>query len=249
VFFVNTAAEERQLTAAARAFHQATSQYRGWQVSFDISIHRLDLPRGENNQPVNHQVFRGLIKGVPNLNDPRVRVISPMANFYSNAANPAVPRNNVEGNSFVGGITRAAHNIVMYHHEKYGDMGEYIDAVKHEVAHTFGLDDKHDGPEGRYWVKNVITDYDFLTRLRDGASPKGFDLAGIGTAVTNRIMDFVYDYDPNVHRPGPGHIPNTPRITVMSIEGGQRREFGTFDAMWADHTNRTVNRLLESITP
>ena len=178
------------------------------------------------------------------------RVLLPLENRYVNVGNPNIPPQTVGGlSNYTGGVTREGKYISMPLHRDAGDMGEWIDAVKHEISHTFGLDDKkaEGDPTGRYYVRAGITDYGMLERLRGGRSVsdlleerrrfgrpvRGLDEATISNNNVQMILRFVHEYNPAVHdRTNTStYIRDTPRISITGVVGGVPRDFHTFDEM------------------
>ena len=227
-FIVNTPSEANQLSKAVRAYNVAVGNYRGWTVGFDVKIRIVTYPVADNRQPLREGVYLTAMKD-----------IVPLANFYANALNRNRRHREVQGDAYVGGTTYDANNIVMNNHDKFGDQGEYTDAVKHEISHTFGLDDEGGG----YYVRGGITDYQHLKQLRSHSSVGGFDRATISDSDIQGILRFVYEYDPSVHAFGTqAFIPDTPRTSFTRVQGGIRKDFHTFDAMWSDFVHDSVTR-------
>ncbi len=241
-FFVATQPEVREATAAAHAYNRAAADYKGWHVRFDVQARLVSYPQKDGKRlPVkDYQVTLQEIATVPN--------------FYANASDPRA--HNVGGDKFTGGRTQGAYeqpvsganDIVMNMHDREGDMGTYVDAVKHEMAHTFGLDDTGHRNIDRYYVRGGITDYDHLTAVRGNRPMAGADYASIGVDDIRMIMRFVEEYDPSnndVH--SRAFIAYTPHILVRRIEGGAHKDYPTFDAMWADHVNDFTTRALKDV--
>lgn len=227
-FLVNTESEARQLNRAADAYRAVRASYETWNVRFDITVQRVDRPAQGRNTALQAEAR------YQHAHKQR----DPLVNFYRNAQNPAVPRTEVGdlrgADNYDGGRTDRNSRIVMHHHAAHRDLGEYTDAVKHEVAHVFGLDDRHDGERtGTYYLDNEITDYDRIRRARGTSEPRGADFVRITERVAQRIMDLVFDFDPSMRRPGnSNYIENTPDIRITSDLSGDG-QFTSYRAMLA----------------
>ncbi|MBN4081587.1 RHS repeat-associated core domain-containing protein [bacterium AH-315-C07] len=112
---------EKQLIQGVKKWNNATGNYKGYKVAFDINVITVMNANvaalGASYDPIGNVYFG---------NDGKVDVETV-----------------VDGKKGLqGGITRKGSEITMHSTTDEGDIGDIIEAVVHEIGHTLGLGDK-----------------------------------------------------------------------------------------------------------
>ncbi len=234
-FIVTTRKERDQLKPAVDYYNSLRRNIDGFDVQFEINILKLDYDR--------------IMKSIPKSKSPQHRWKSflgivnrkyPLTNVYANSNNPGkvskrLKAKNPKNYSVHGGETTKGKYIYMNvlinsRNQILTDFGEDIDAIKHEIGHTFGLDDKELGP---YYAANGIMDYAYLKSLRR----QNPGTAEVSDADIRNILNFVRDYNP---RTTPGD--KAPTIKVGYVSGQQEKYFDSFEEVFANYLNETFKK-------
>jgi RHS repeat-associated protein len=231
VIVVRTEKDRAQVAAALDDFNKKAPavNYNGMAVTFDVKV-RLD--------PDDFGKVR------PKPSEYRIN------EYNSERWGDRVPRevNSIPDNrgnfGYTGGVTRLARNITMTHHDNWGNLGGVPDFVKHEILHTFGLDDKGDP----YYVAGGLMEPSVVFRFFGARDPQGANNVRLRKEEISMIMKFVDDYFPELTDPrSKYHVEATPIVDFVHSRAPGARVFSTFDAARADYLREINKSTLEGL--
>jgi len=173
--------------------------------------------------------------------------------YYSQRWGPNVPRqvdsrpDEHENFRYIGGRTNPPNNIVMNEHQQWGNLGKVPDFVRHEMLHTFGLDD----PGDRYWVAGGPMDYGVITGFIGAHDPTGENNVKLRRQEVSTILRLVEDYTANMHIPGnPQHVAGTPMIHFRNdLMPAGAAPFRSLNEAWTDRNVRSAPNISNDLPP
>jgi hypothetical protein len=227
VTVVHTVRDRDQVRAAVSAFNAFPAfHHNGMKVTFDVQISlEPRAPRPDPSSPILRNEYTSQAW----------RSFAPK-HVNSQPSSPGGPF------SYTGGATQGGRNIVMNIHDQFGSLGNVPDFVKHEIGHTFGLDD----PGRKYHVPGGLMDNSVITGFFGSRDPTGANNVPLRMQEASMVMKFISEYGPQMNDPRPGnkgYVPDTPVVVFVHSRAPGAKMFRTLDAITQDYLDQETRRL------